>query len=79
MREREELRGHIHALTAQQRFGGMIVGLLPLWAVGFLAIASPDFISPLWEDGVGHLLLGIGATMEIVGFFAMRQILKIEV
>ena len=79
MREREELRGHVRALTAQQRLGGMIVGLLPLWVLGFFSVASPDFISPLWEESTGRLLLGIGATMEVVAFVAMRRVMTIEV
>jgi tight adherence protein B len=79
MREREDLRGHIKALTAQQRLGGMIVGVLPVWVVVFFLIANPDFISPLWEESVGRLLLALGATMEVVAFFAMRKIMSIEV
>lgn len=79
MREREDLRGHITALTAQQRLGGMIVGLLPAWVVGFFLVANPEFISPLWEENLGRVLLGIGAAMEIVAFFAMRKIMAIEV
>jgi tight adherence protein B len=79
MRERDELRGHIMALTAQQRFGGMLVGLLPVWVVGFFAVADPDFISPLWEETTGRVLLALGVCMEIVAFFAMRRITAIKV
>lgn len=79
MREREELRGHIKALTAQQRLGGMIVGVLPVWVVGFFLVANPDFISPLWEENVGRILLGAGAVMELVAFIAMNRIMSIEV
>lgn len=79
MREREELRGHVRALTAQQRLGGMIVGLLPLWIVGFFLVADPEFISPLWSEPVGRLLLLLAAGMECSAFIAMRRILSIEV
>jgi tight adherence protein B len=79
MREREELRGHITALTAQQRLGGMIVGLLPAWVVGFFLVVNPEFISPLWEDPLGRVFLAAGATMELVAFVAMRKIMTIEV
>ena len=79
MREREELRGHVRALTSQQRLSGIIVGLLPLWVIAFFSVVSPDFIAPLWEDKVGRVLLATGAGLEVVAFFAMRRILKIEV
>ncbi len=79
MREREELRGHIQALTAQQRLGGLIVGLLPAWVVGFFLVVNPEFISPLWEDPLGRLFLAAGAVMEVTAFVAMRRIMTIEV
>ncbi len=79
MREREELRGHIIALTAQQRLGGLIVGLLPIWVVVFFLLTDPEFISPLWTDSVGRLLLVIGGSLELLAFFVMRRIMSIEV
>ena len=79
MREREELRGHIIALTAQQRLGGMIVGVLPIWVVGFFLVADPTFISPLWTDPIGRICLAIAIGMEIVAIFAMQRVMAIEV
>jgi tight adherence protein B len=79
MRERDELRGHVRALTAQQRLGGMIVGLLPIWVVGFFLVTQPDFISPLWTDEIGRVLLGAGIVMEAVAFVVMRRVMDIEV
>ena len=79
MREREELRGHITALTAQQRLGGMIVGLLPAWVVGFFMVVNPELISPLWEDPLGRIFLAAGGLMELTAFVTMRRIMTIEV
>lgn len=79
MREREELRGHITALTAQQRLGGMIVGLLPAWVVGFFMVVNPEFISPLWEEPLGRIFLAAGGLMELTAFVTMRRIMTIEV
>lgn len=79
MREREELRGHIIALTAQQRFGGMVVGALPIWIAGFFLVVDPKFISPLWTDTAGRIILVIAISMEIVAVFAMRKVMAIEV
>ncbi|MEX0781863.1 MAG: type II secretion system F family protein [Dehalococcoidia bacterium] len=79
MREREQLRGHIRALTAQQRFGGIIVGLLPLYVIGLFSVANPEFISPLWEETAGRILFGVAVVLEIVGVFLMRRVMAIEV
>ena len=66
-------------LTAQQRLGGMIVGLLPIWVLAFFSVTNPDFISPLWHETVGRVLLGAGLAMEITAFIVMRRIMSIEV
>ncbi|MGI8927526.1 MAG: type II secretion system F family protein [Tepidiformaceae bacterium] len=79
MREREELRGHVAALVAQQRFGAIIVGLLPAYVVGFMLVFDPGFISPLWEETAGRLMFAAGITMEVLAFFMMSRITKIEV
>lgn len=79
MREREELRGHIEALTAQQRFGGMVVGLLPIWVAGVFLVFDPSFISPLWQETAGRILLAVLVAMEAAAFFFMRRIMSIEV
>jgi tight adherence protein B len=79
MRERDELRGHIRALTAQQRLSGIVISLLPLWAVGFFSVTAPDFISPLWEETTGRILLATGIGAEVLAFFLMRRFMAIEV
>ena len=79
MREREKLRGHVRAITAEQRFSGFIVGLLPLWVLGFFALVEPSFIAPLWQEPLGRILLGTGAILEVSAFLLMRRIARIEV
>jgi tight adherence protein B len=79
MRERDELRGHIRALTAQQRLSIIVVSLLPVWAVGFFLVAQPDAISPLWEDPTGRLLLGLALVLETVSIFLMRKLVAIDI
>ncbi len=79
MRERARLRGHVQSLTAEQRFGGAIVGLLPLWVIAFFLLVDPAFISPLWETSPGRLILAAGLAMEAVAFLIMRRIVAIDV
>ena len=67
------------ALTAQQRFGGIIVALMPLWVIGFMFVTNPDAISPLWTHVTGRVLLTISATLELLAFVFASRITKIEV
>jgi tight adherence protein B len=86
IRERVRIKGEINTLTAQQRMSGYVVGLLPLGLVGFLFIAAPKFMDPMFDNRVsliglpgGVIVLAIGGFMMFVGFMLIRRIVDIEV
>ena len=79
MREREKLRGQVRALTAEQRFSSLIVGMLPLWVLAFFGLTDPDFISPLWEEPLGRVFLAAGGTMEVLAFLLLRRMARVDV
>lgn len=79
MRERVRIRGEINTLTAQQRMTGIVIGLLPVGVGIMFMVVSPDYITLLFTEGTGRLLLGVGVILEVVGVFIIRRILAIEV
>ena len=50
IRERVRIKGEIRTLTAQQRLSGYVVGFLPIALAGFLFIAAPGFMDPMFDD-----------------------------
>ena len=78
IRERRELRGHIMALTAQQRLSAYFVAGVPIFMAGFLSVISWEFMKPLYLTTVGNILLAIGLTLDMVGFLVMRRLTKID-
>lgn len=79
IRERVRIKGQIRALTASQRLSGNIIAVLPI-AVGlFLAAANPGYISGLWRESCGILMLIFGAVTISTGYYAIRKITQIEV
>jgi len=78
MREREKLRGHVRALTAEQRASSVIVGMLPVWVLVFFLLVDPAFIAPLWQVPLGRVILGVGAALEVVAFLLLRRIAAVE-
>ena len=50
IRERVRIKGEIQTLTAQQRLSGYVVGFLPIGLAGFLFIAAPGFMAPMFDD-----------------------------
>jgi tight adherence protein B len=79
IRERQELRRHIRALTAQQRIARWVLTALPLALIGVLLIVSPGYIDPLFEEPSGRILLAVGACGMIIGGYVMKRLVEIEV
>ncbi len=86
IRERIRIKGEIRTLTAQQRLSGYVVGFLPIGLVGFLFIAAPSFMDPMFKNppGVlglpaGVIVLAFGGFMMFMGFMFIRRIVDIEV
>ena len=87
IRERVRIQGEIRTLTAQQRLSGYVVGFLPIGLAGFLFIAAPSFMEPMFDDRVsaslglpaGVIILVIGGIAMFIGFMLIRRIVDIEV
>jgi tight adherence protein B len=86
IRERVRIKGEIRTLTAQQRLSGYVVGFLPIGLAGFLFIAAPDFMSPMFVAPpeiiglpAGVIILLFGGFMMFIGFMIIRRIVDIEV
>jgi tight adherence protein B len=44
-----------------------------------MMVLNPMFIKPLFSDPIGHTLLVAGITLQTVGYFVIRKIIKIQV
>jgi tight adherence protein B len=86
IRERVRIKGEIRTLTAQQRMSGYVVGFLPIGLAGFLFIAAPGFMEPMFNPKVavaglpaGVIILMVGGFSMFMGFMFIRKIVDIEV
>jgi tight adherence protein B len=86
IRERMRIKGEIRTLTAQQRLSGYVVAFLPISLAGFLFIAAPGFMEPMFANPpaimglpAGVIVLGFGGFMMFIGFMIIRKIVDIEV
>jgi tight adherence protein B len=86
IRERIRIKGEIRTLTAQQRLSGYVVGFLPIALAGFLFVAAPGFMDPMFAKPpeilglpAGVIILLFGGVMMFIGFMLIRKIVDIEV
>jgi tight adherence protein B len=79
MRERERIKGEIRTLTSQQRMTGYVIGGIPVGLGAAFMVISPDFMSLLFTDPLGHIMLGAALVLETIGFLIIGKIVNIEV
>jgi tight adherence protein B len=84
IRERVRIKGEIRTLTAQGRYSGYVVSLLPIGLTLVLFCINPKFVSRLFtSEGLagfcGWAMVVCGLLMIGSGFFAIQKIVNIEV
>ncbi len=79
IRERFKIQRQVRVYTAQGRLTMAFLMAMPPAVVGILLIFSPEFVRPLFNDPIGHALVVGGVTLQTVGYFVIRKIIKIQV
>ena len=79
IRERVRIQREINVLTAQQRYSGYTMMLLPIGLAILLMLLNPEYEMQLFTPGPTLCIPITTGIMMILGFFAMRRIINIEV
>jgi tight adherence protein B len=79
IRERFKIQRQVRVYTAQGRLTmGLLMGMPPIIVATMLAL-NRSFIDPLFKDPIGHTLLVAGITLQTIGYFVIRKIIRIQV
>ncbi len=79
LREREYLRRHVHALSAEGRLSCYVLGGMPPGFLAYLALSKPDYVHPMFTTPIGWLLFaGMGILLG-VGILWMSKVSKVDV
>jgi tight adherence protein B len=79
IRERFKLRGRIRAISAHGRMTGYALTGIPLAVATLMFYVNPDYVRFFFLDEVGRMMLGAAVGLQIIGYFVIKQIVKIEV
>ncbi|MEX1193702.1 MAG: type II secretion system F family protein [Dehalococcoidia bacterium] len=79
IRERERLQGEIRALTASQRFTGLVLSVYPILLGALFFALAPGIWRVLFESELGRILLVTAAVLQMMGIVTIRRILALEV
>jgi tight adherence protein B len=79
VRARFTIRRQIRVYTAQGRMTGYLLSALPLILFSILYMINAQYMSILFTDPVGKILIGAAVSMQFLGFLWIRKIIKIEI
>ena len=79
IRERFKIMRQVRVYTAQGRLTMVLLMALPPVIVLVMLSMNPEFIKPLFADPIGHTLIVVGITLQTIGYFVIRKIIRIQV
>jgi tight adherence protein B len=79
MREREYMRRQVAALAAEGKLSAIVLGALPPLFLLYLLLTQGDYVTPLFTEPLGLVMLIGGGLWLSVGIFWMSKLVKVEV
>ena len=79
VRERFKILRQVRVYTAHGRLTGYVLLGLPAFLAVALAFINPEHMQLLFTERLGHMMLGATVIMQTVGYFWIKQVVKIEV
>jgi len=79
IRERFKIMRQVKVYTAQGRLTMMLLMGMPPLIVVTMLLMNPNFIQPLFTDPIGHTLIVAGISLQTIGYFVIRKIIRIQV
>lgn len=79
IRERQQFKRQVRALTAEGRLSAWILILLPLLMLTYMYFVNYDYISQLWTDEAGLYMLVSGFFLQLVGALVIKRIVSIDI
>ena len=79
IRDRLKLLAKVRVLSSEGRLSAWILGLMPFALGAAMNLVNPEFMSPLWTDPIGIVILQYTLGLLVVGVLVMRRIIKIRV
>jgi tight adherence protein B len=79
VRERFKILRQVRVYTAHGRLTGWVLLALPAFLAVALAFINPDHMQVLFRERMGQMMLIGAGVMQTIGYFWIKQVIKIEV
>nr|WP_316651447.1 type II secretion system F family protein [uncultured Gellertiella sp.] len=79
LRERRKMKQKIAAVSMEAKASAAIIGSLPFIVATLVYLTSPAYISVLFTDSRGHLILGFSGVWMSIGIIVMRNMINFDI
>lgn len=79
IRERFKIHGRIRILSAEGRISAIVLLALPFAAAGVLYLIKPDYMSLLFTEPLGRVMIKSALASMIIGYFVIRRMVNFKV
>ncbi|MDH3660094.1 MAG: type II secretion system F family protein [Alphaproteobacteria bacterium] len=79
VRRREQMRLKVKAMSSEARASAMIIGSLPFIMCAIISFINPRYMSTLFVDPRGWIMIAIGLTSMLIGLFIMAKMVRFEI
>lgn len=78
IRERSEIKGQVQSLSAEGKLSAYILVALPVGMFLYLSVSSPDYISGLYTNFLGWVMIGLSVVLLAIGSWWLSRVVKIK-
>ena len=78
LRDRQRLAGKVAAFSAEAKTSAAIIGALPPLVMLMLFMSTPDYVSILWTDRLGKIMLAASGFWMLCGVLVMRKMINFD-
>ena len=78
LRDRKKMKAKIQAMSMEAKASAGIIGALPIAVMMLVYITSPQYISLLWTEPLGRLMLAASAIWMFMGTMVMKKMINFD-
>ncbi len=78
IRERNQIRRQVKALSAEGKLSAYVLMFLPFGVTGFLSFANPSYLAKFGQSPIGYVLLFVAVLQLIVGALWLRKVVSFK-
>ncbi len=79
VRDRKKMKAKIDAMSMEAKSSAAIIACLPLAVITLIYLSTPDYITLLFTERLGNLLLGACGILMLTGVLVMRKMINFDI